>query len=747
MSTFHPIPFEILVKRVFYEYKFYGKILGMSKEKFFTGLPGGNPGVHYLGKPVSTPLGPAAGPHTQLAQNILLAWLSGCRCIELKTIQLLDTLELPRPCIDTETIGFNVEWSQELPLEASLREYVKAWMLIEMIKQSNLLGDDFGVEYGDTIFDVSIGYDYKGIKSGKITRYIRELMNAHTHINALRQEIPPEFSSCKDFEYPPHIIESITLSTFHGCPVEELDLIISHLLTEHHVNVIVKLNPTLLGKAEVTHLLSDVLGYADLTVPADVFERDLTFDRALELLEHLTQTATSCGKTLGLKLSNTLVVNNQKGYLPGDLMYLSGAPLHVLALQLLKRLRIGLGELYHHIPISFSAGIDEKNFANVVSLKIAPVTVCTDLLKPPGYEKCTSYLARLGQQMDAADAINVSDYIMKRFGHEVSAVNKVFDYLQHEVECLAPQLPEQSREATIQEQLEIFDTLQERVLAALKDNSDSLELLTTGALIITETLKTYNQKFGSNFLFPHTFRELYERILSAAAEQNLETLFDETIQNPRYTYAENRLSPKKLSSELQRYDCINCLHCVRVCPNTANFTYQVSPVTLPYVNYQLTREGFTTVSGGTFAIKKATQIANFADCCNECSVCAIHCGEQGKPYLAKPTYFGSREQWAARQNREGFFVEKSGAVESIDGRINGAEYQLQFDRDLKTITFSDGVLEGIFEYPAHTLVKTTILHTGKFGHIFEMNFYFILLTQLQGILNEETCNYVNVRYL
>ena len=66
-------------------------------------------------------------------------WLCGCRILELKTVQILDELEIPRPCIDMETIRYNVEWSQELKLEQSLHEYVKGAMLIEILKASGKL--------------------------------------------------------------------------------------------------------------------------------------------------------------------------------------------------------------------------------------------------------------------------------------------------------------------------------------------------------------------------------------------------------------------------------------------------------------------------------------------------------------------------------------------------------------------------------------------------------------------------------
>ena len=42
--------------------------------------------------------------------------------MELKTVQILDELEINRPCIDMQTIGYNIEWSQELKIAESLEE-------------------------------------------------------------------------------------------------------------------------------------------------------------------------------------------------------------------------------------------------------------------------------------------------------------------------------------------------------------------------------------------------------------------------------------------------------------------------------------------------------------------------------------------------------------------------------------------------------------------------------------------------
>src|ERR1035438_7711265 len=124
MAELVPIPLPLLLRRAFLEHAKEGKIFDLPKEKFFRGLPGLDLSVWLHGHRASTPLGPAAGPHGQLAQNIALSWLGGSRIIELKTIQILDELKIPRPCIDATNVGYNVEWSQELKLEQSLREYV-----------------------------------------------------------------------------------------------------------------------------------------------------------------------------------------------------------------------------------------------------------------------------------------------------------------------------------------------------------------------------------------------------------------------------------------------------------------------------------------------------------------------------------------------------------------------------------------------------------------------------------------------
>ncbi len=109
-----PFPLHVLLGRIAREWRSRGRIFDLPAERFFDASAFPDLSVQFLGRRAATPLGPAAGPNSQLAENIVLAWLGGARIVELKTVQVLDELTISRPCIDMETVGYNVEWSQEL---------------------------------------------------------------------------------------------------------------------------------------------------------------------------------------------------------------------------------------------------------------------------------------------------------------------------------------------------------------------------------------------------------------------------------------------------------------------------------------------------------------------------------------------------------------------------------------------------------------------------------------------------------
>jgi putative selenate reductase len=415
MPALHPWPLARLLQRVAREWSARKEIYGLQARRFFRPDPDLDLSCQLGGKRVATPVGPAAGPHTQLAENIVLAWLGGARTFELKTVQVLDELDIERPCIDMENVGYNIEWSQELTLPESLAEYTKAWLMLGVLRAWEPLREVLG-ESGDYAFEMSVGYDLAGIQAPTMDAFIRGMLDAGPALDALRPEIPAAFAAQRDVTVPGRLIQNATLSTFHGCPPDEIELIVMHLMETYDLDVTVKLNPTLLGPAAVAEILHDRLGYHDIQLDPQAFADDLKFDRALEMIARLQEFAAARGREFGLKLTNTLVVRNTRAVMPGQNMYLSGRPLHVLALTLLEKLhrdlpgQLRLGDQDGPIPVAFSAGIDKDNLAEAVGLGLAPVTICSDLLKPGGYGRMAQGLRKLQRALSDHGCKSLADW-------------------------------------------------------------------------------------------------------------------------------------------------------------------------------------------------------------------------------------------------------------------------------------------------------------------------------------------------
>ncbi len=394
-------PFDVLLNWILKELEENQSIFGIHRSLFYTPQKDSPYSSDLFGHYLATPIGPGAGPHTQLTQNILCAWLSGGRFIELKTVQIMDELEIPRPCIDMEDEGYNVEWSQELKLDQSASEYVKAWVLIHVLRR--LLGFEGDVPCG-TIFNMSVGYNLEGVQSPPMTRFMDSLQDASEEIAALQAILRKDFPQFADIEIPSQITDNVTLSTMHGCPPDEIERIGGYLLEERRLHTTVKLNPTLLGKETVTRILYDRLGFTDIHIPDAVFEYDLQYGRAVELIKALKQVAAERGLTFGVKLSNTLALANHKDALPGDEMYMSGRALYPITINLFHKLSQEFDGDPSSISgqalnVSFSAGADALNVTSILAAGARPVTAVSDILKPGGYSRFLHYLENLERDM------------------------------------------------------------------------------------------------------------------------------------------------------------------------------------------------------------------------------------------------------------------------------------------------------------------------------------------------------------
>jgi len=411
MSPLVPQPIEALLGRALAEHKARRSVFDLPQRSFWPGAPGFDLSVDLFGRRVATPLGPAAGPHTQLAQNLVIGWLAGARALELKTVQVQDRLEIPRPCIDAPDLGYNVEWSQELTLEESASQYATAWLLIHALAALGWSGSAAGNP--EAVFEVSVGYDLAGIRSTPVARFLDAMGDAGGLLAALRQRLPGDLRASADVPVPTRVADTVTLSTFHGCPPEEIEQIVRHLFARHRMNVVVKCNPTLLGYEAVEELLRGRLGYDEIELDRAAFASDLGWDDARALFGRLEGAAQRAGLGFGVKLTNTLVVRNRRGVLEGERIYLSGPPLHPLAITLAARLAEATGG---RIPLSFSGGVDADNFADTVACGFAPVTTCTDLLKPTGYRRLPRYLKALVAAMEARGARTVDEFVRRRAG-------------------------------------------------------------------------------------------------------------------------------------------------------------------------------------------------------------------------------------------------------------------------------------------------------------------------------------------
>lgn len=400
----NPLPFEVLLNWILEEFEANQSIFGIHRSLFYTPKPTSPYATKdFFGHHLATPIGPAAGPHTQLAQNILCAWLSGGRFIELKTVQIADELEIPRPCIDMEDEGYNVEWSQELKLDQSADEYIKAWVLIHVLRQ--LLGFEGKGPFG-TVFNMSIGYNLEGIQSPPVTQFMDRLEDASSRIADIQEILQKRFPQFADVEIPPRITNNVTLSTMHGCPPDEIERIACYLLEKRGLHTTVKSNPTLLGKETVLRILHDDLGFREIKIPDEVFAHDLQYDRAVELITLLRDVAAKRGLIFGVKLSNTLATANHKGALPGDEMYMSGRSLYPITINLFYKLAC---QFDGDLNVSYSAGADALNATTLLAAGARPITVVSDLLKPGGYSNLLQYVENLEEEMRARGAASLEE--------------------------------------------------------------------------------------------------------------------------------------------------------------------------------------------------------------------------------------------------------------------------------------------------------------------------------------------------
>ncbi|MBO5122635.1 MAG: putative selenate reductase subunit YgfK, partial [Oscillospiraceae bacterium] len=362
----YPIPFSSLMNWVVTEYATEGKIFGIHKVYRSNGKS-----LPIFGERIETPFGPAAGPNSQLAQNIIAAYVAGARFFEVKTVQKMDGEELaacvPRPCILANDEGYNQEWSTELTVPQAMDEYIKAWCALKVMSKVYGLGDPDGF-----VFNMSVGYDLEGIKGEKVNTYLDGMMDANktaifAECKAVLKELFPAESDYID-AISPRVSRSVTVSTLHGCPPDEIERIASYLLTEKGLHTFVKCNPTILGYETARRTL-DSMGYDYIVFDDHHFREDLQWADAVPMFERLQALADSRGLEFGLKLSNTFPVDTTRGELPNNEMYMSGRSLYPLTIEMCHRIS---RQFKGKMRISFAGGAEYFNCDKLFDAGIWP---------------------------------------------------------------------------------------------------------------------------------------------------------------------------------------------------------------------------------------------------------------------------------------------------------------------------------------------------------------------------------------
>jgi putative selenate reductase len=381
------------------------------------------------------------------------------------------------------------------------------------------------------------------------------------------------------------------------------------------------------------------------------------------------------------------VVKKHRAFFPSTeaVQYLSGQPLHVITLNLLDKYRRARPQ----VPISFSAGVDSRNFAECVALGLTPVTTCTDLLRPGGYARLPRYLEHLAERMRARGVRTVGDFVLAAEGNAEAAVQRAVD----------------------------DPALQGRLLEAP---------LREARRIVGEAGRP----------------ELYGRLVHEAALRNTPSIVARATADPRYRAEANRAVPRKIGSRLWAFDCINCDKCVPVCPNDANFIYETGALRAEYATYRVQGGAVVAEAGGVFAVEKAHQIGTFQDFCNECGNCDTFCPEDGGPYVEKPRFFGTLDAWR-RLERDGFFVERAGGRERTWARLGRAEYRLELDRATGRGVFSDGRIAVEVSHPERRALRAWAETGAPEGHRLDFSAYLTTALAVDGVLDARRANPVN----
>jgi len=440
----NPPALEQLLGIILKSHETKGEIFDVPEKLFYKHWHFQNLYIEKYGQRIHNPIGISAGPHTQLAQNIVSGWLCGARFIDLKTVHPNIIEGRVKPSIDIFDGAFNSEKSHELSVEDAYDQFLNAWIIIHIL-QHKLFIDAHKFKAIGTIFNMSLGYTLADIRSEKMQWFIDKMMNCSVEKAIKLNQIKQLYPKIDKINIPDRISESFIITTCRGCSVRELEYICKFLIIDKKLHPIIKLSPTLLGYKSVAAILNNENSW-DVEVSEDDFLDTIQYGEAISLIENVMENTREIGLDLTVKISNSLTCKNTTSQIPGisTEVFLSGKVLHPIAVNLAAKIQ---SKFEGRLDISFSGGANCFNTPNLLQSGFSSVSVCTDLLKPGGYGRLNQYFTELSKLFVNYQAKNIREFILKsgnEYGVQESALGNLRNYAIRTLNELAYQKNELS---------------------------------------------------------------------------------------------------------------------------------------------------------------------------------------------------------------------------------------------------------------------------------------------------------------
>lgn len=377
-KTLRPIPIHRLLEHIAREMEMSSTVFSVPPGYRGTGrgatLPFGR---------LELPLGVAPGPHSQMAQNLICAYVAGARAFGLTTVSLAEP-DAPGAYIQASGHCRRRVRGGSLSLEEMTGEFIKGSFVIQLLARELGLGDPRG-----TIFAMGVPGDRAVLESPELTAFFDAMADASStplweECRQGAREAIRRFNnvdkSCLD-ELDPHI-SAMAILDWTGS-AEALENAADYLLETRGLHTYIKLTPAALGTLAVEAGLA-AQGEGD--APLDRAAFGPTVEELAPTIVRLAEKAKRRGLTLGLELSGSLPLLNGEA--------LGGPGLTTLTLELAAR----VAGLCPELPMAYSGGANYFNAAAIRAVGFETVNVCTTLLKPGGYLRLRQMARALSNQ-------------------------------------------------------------------------------------------------------------------------------------------------------------------------------------------------------------------------------------------------------------------------------------------------------------------------------------------------------------